>query len=73
MAKVKGKIAICEVSSGLKLTVKESFTDENTARKAYTERSGLVSPEERRKLLLLPLDPSANPLLPPGELKSLIA
>lgn len=74
MARPRKTHAICTVTRGPKsprdylITILEDFTDEDAARKAYTVRSGLVSPEERMKLLLLPLDGKRNPLLPPGEL-----
>lgn len=73
MARPRKTHAICTVTRGpkpqeFKIEILEDFTDENAARKAYTARSGLVSPEERMSLLLLPLDGKRNPLLPPGEL-----
>lgn len=76
MARPRKTHAICKVKRGTKsgeftFEILEDFTDETAAKKAYTVRSGLVSPEEKVELLLLPLDVKRNPLLPPGELHSI--
>lgn len=75
MARPRKTHAVCEVKrdkkNGISITILEDFTDENEARKAYAARLGLVSPEERFHVLLLPLDGKRNPLLPPGELHTI--